>query len=452
MALVINQVIEVEKQTDSASPSSYCSYWLLPDNVSDHYCGCASNHFNPCGPCDQQHLIWKVLRFLKVIAFKVGRSYYALPLTLLAATLLVGLALGFFMGRRYEKSKAIAAANFVLKKPKKKTHHTVQNKSMRWSLLLLLSSPSVSFLSIIGDWLCAKLAAAFNICRATLSKIVYCDDNDNEAQLSRKLQEQKDQATKERLTANNDDESRRESGLTDEQLPRHVAVIMDGNRRYGISQCNGNAMAGHHDGSRKLVQFAKWCWAEHIQELTVYAFSTENWQREAHEIASLMEIIGRHCAELQHEAVQRDICVKILSTDNDDDDDNSNRIPKHIRTALVNLEHATRHCRSMQMNICLSYGSREEIVRACQQVAEDYKSNRINAVTPVTFSQHLSIQSAPDVLIRTSGEYRLSNFLLWQMAYTELFFLPTQWPAITKSDLLHVLRSYANNRQRRFGK
>jgi undecaprenyl diphosphate synthase len=260
------------------------------------------------------------------------------------------------------------------------------------------------------------------------------------------LEEREDQV---RTALRSDCESRCESGVDAQQVPRHVAVIMDGNRRYGQA-VYGKATAGHWDGSRKVLEFAKWCMAEHVQVLTVYAFSTENWKRDPAEVATLMALFIQYCEELRVESLRKNIRVRVLSTE-------TTLIPSAVKAGLYRLEEDTRHCvGGLQMNICLSYGSRGEIVNACRDLARDCvnKVFKVDQISEETFAQRLLTKHCGDVdvLIRTSGEIRISNYLLWQLAYAEMFFVSKNWPELEKSDLLEVIRSYANGRQRRFGK
>jgi undecaprenyl diphosphate synthase len=287
--------------------------------------------------------------------------------------------------------------------------------------------------------------------------------------------DQKEELARVELKSN--DETRFESGLSPQELPKHIAVVMDGNRRYGLQQYN-DPILGHWDGSKKLVQFVKWCVAEQILELTVYAFSTENWSRSAREVSALMNIIIKHCEELRIEAIAKQISIHIKSTDTES-------IPVSVREVLCQLEKDTYHKNpTLRMNICLSYGSRGEIVHACRSIVREYQDGNWTSLLQITedsITQKLLIGSStdtssnhtndntttphyqvdhennhyshpPDIFLRTSGEMRLSNFLLWQMAYTELFFLNKNWPELTKDDFLNVLRSYAYCRQRRFGR
>lgn len=223
---------------------------------------------------------------------------------------------------------------------------------------------------------------------------------------------------------------------------------MDGNRRYGRSKHN-NVARGHWDGSKTLVDFCKWCLAEGVQILTVYAFSTENWNRSKSEISALMNIFVKYCDELRIEAVKKGIRIKVLSTETD-------QIPKDVADGMKKMVDDTKNGDRLTLNICLSYGSRGEIVNACKGVIQDVQNGQItlNDVDEKIIQQKLltGTSTDPDLIIRTSGEYRLSNFLLWQAAYSEMFFLDKQWPELNKFDLLQVIRQYANDRKRRFGK
>lgn len=240
----------------------------------------------------------------------------------------------------------------------------------------------------------------------------------------------------------------RESGVPLSSVPRHIAVIMDGNRRYG-RQRYGSATRGHWDGSKTLADFAKWCIAEGVQVLTVYAFSTENWDRDPDEVAALMAIFVRYCKELREEALARGIRLRVLSTEAD-------RIPADVAAGLKRMVEETAHCDKFLMNICLSYGSRGEMVHACRSLAADVQQGKLSSsdITENVITGRLLTGDCPDpdIVMRTSGEMRLSNFLLWQIAYSEMFFVERTWPELTKDDLVKVIQNFANDRQRRYGK
>merc|ERR1712157_629880 len=182
---------------------------------------------------------------------------------------------------------------------------------------------------------------------------------------------------------------------------------------------------------------------------TVYAFSTENWKRDPAEISALMSIFAKYCDEVRVEAIKRGIRIYVLSTQED-------KIPSYVKQGIDRMVQETKHCDKFVMNICLSYGGRGEIVHAFRGVLKDVLSKKI----PVDQVSEQHVQSNlltghccdPDVVVRTSGEERISNFLLWQSAYSELFFLKKHWPQVQKVDLINVIRTFAKGRHRRYGK
>jgi undecaprenyl diphosphate synthase len=227
--------------------------------------------------------------------------------------------------------------------------------------------------------------------------------------------------------------------------PKHIAVIMDGNRRYGRKKHN-DPLRGHWDGGQTLVNFCDWCAKDGVKQLTVYAFSTENWGRDKIEVDTLMSIFSKYAEKMRVEAISRNVCVRIITTDN-------TRLTGTIKESIDALESSTKHCDGFIVNICLSYGSRGEIVNACQSIVNDSINGNLSNNAPITeelFSKYLQARDEPDVLIRTSGEYRISNFLLWQLAYTEMFFIDKNWPEITQLDVKQIIKEY-QDRKRRFG-
>ena len=243
----------------------------------------------------------------------------------------------------------------------------------------------------------------------------------------------------------------REAGVDPKFLPKHVALIMDGNRRYG-KRMYGKGSMGHFDGGQKALEVIEWLSTEGIQALTLYAFSTENWNRESSEIDTLMGLFLQFVEHDLHPVIHnRKVRVKHICTDQDS-------IPPKLYNAINALceETATYPEGNLTLNVCLSYGSRGEIVHACRAIAKDCAAGKINAeqITEDLISDKMLTSHSvdPDILIRTSGEERISNFLLWQLAYTELFFLDKDWPELEKEDILKVIRSFAKGRDRRYGK
>ena len=376
-----------------------------------------------------------ILKWTKVAIKKTANAYLSSPILLALLPLLVGCAVGFVVawwwlgGSSGSKDKNIDGQT--------RTHHKkgilVSGQSSRaWdfrSSILLLTTAAQAMLES-------------SVHAVTTS---YCSKNENENDNDTELARRED-ATRRQLSSNAN--TTRESDVPLSSVPKHIAVIMDGNRRYG-RQRYGSATRGHWDGSKTLADFAKWCIAEGVKVLTVYAFSTENWDRDPDEVAALMAIFVRYCDELREEALVRGIRLRVLSTETD-------RIPPDVAAGLKRMVEETAHCDRFLMNICLSYGSRGEIVNACRSVATDVQQGELHAsdITEHTFGKRLLMSDCPDpdIVMRTSGEMRISNFLLWQMAYSEMFFLEKTWPELTKQDLVEVIQDFANGRQRRFGK
>lgn len=230
-------------------------------------------------------------------------------------------------------------------------------------------------------------------------------------------------------------------------IPRHIAVIMDGNRRYGRRK-HGNAYKGHWDGGKVLVDFVDWCMESGVGALTAYAFSTENWNRDPAEIKALMSIFEKYCEEIHVHALKKNIRLRVLATDRE-------RLPEHVRVAVDNMVAATFHCDGFQLNLCISYGGRGEIVNMCKELVTRCAEGKLSVddIDEATVSRALLTGELadPDLLIRTSGETRLSNFLLYQLAYSELLFVNKCWPEMTRDDLQMAIVEFSR-RKRRFGK
>jgi undecaprenyl diphosphate synthase len=236
------------------------------------------------------------------------------------------------------------------------------------------------------------------------------------------------------------------SSTAGEGAPKHVAVIMDGNRRFG-KKAHSDPLKGHWSGGQTLIDFVQWCIDDGVEVLTVYAFSTENWSREELEVNTLMIIISKYAKSFQKEALSKNVKVNVLCTD-------QAQLPSHVKESIDDLENSTKHCDGFVFNICLSYGGRADIVQACQTVAKDVSSGQlaVEDITEEYFGSRLLTKDlpSPDMLIRTSGECRVSNFLLWQLAYSELFFVKKLWPEVTQEDLRTLFAEF-RQRTRRFG-
>jgi undecaprenyl diphosphate synthase len=233
--------------------------------------------------------------------------------------------------------------------------------------------------------------------------------------------------------------------LKSKNLPVHIAMIMDGNGRWAKKRLL-NRINGHEKGAETVRTVVRTCRQLGISYLTLYAFSTENWQRPKAEIEALMVILRNFLQAELSELMENNIRLRAIGQ--------VERLPTGVRQELNDTMAATRDNTGMSLILALSYGGRAEIVRMVQEIAEKIRSGRVEpqAVTAELIAEHLYTRDIPDpdLLIRTSGEMRISNFLLWQIAYTEIFVTPTLWPDFSEDELLQILKDY-QNRERRFG-
>jgi undecaprenyl diphosphate synthase len=230
-------------------------------------------------------------------------------------------------------------------------------------------------------------------------------------------------------------------------MPRHIAVIMDGNGRWAKKQGYFSRIKGHENGVTALRELTTSCAELGIGYLTVYAFSTENWSRPTREVNALMSLlVGTLKSELPTLQKNR---IKLNAIGE------LNKLPKKAFKELHEVIDATAHNNHLVLTLALSYSSKSEILHAVQDVAREVLAGKITPeeITESTFEQYLYTRNLPDpdLLIRTSGEYRISNYLLWQIAYAELYFSDTLWPDFTSDDLYKAIESY-QSRERRFGK
>jgi undecaprenyl diphosphate synthase len=228
-------------------------------------------------------------------------------------------------------------------------------------------------------------------------------------------------------------------------MPKHVAIIMDGNGRWAKKRLL-NRINGHEKGAaavRTIVQTAR---KLNITALTLYAFSTENWQRPQSEISGLMLLLRRFLASERQTMIDNQIRLNTIGQ--------IDRLPQAVRDNLKAVMDATAGNKKMVLNLALSYGARTEIVEMAQQIASKAQQGSLDpgAITADTVADHLYTRGLPevDLLIRTSGEMRISNFLLWQIAYAEIFFTPTLWPDFGEDEFVTILKDY-QHRERRFG-
>lgn len=229
------------------------------------------------------------------------------------------------------------------------------------------------------------------------------------------------------------------------RVPRHVAIIMDGNGRWAERR-GLPRLRGHEEGAESVAAVLRVCRERGIRYLTLYAFSEENWRRPRTEIAGLMDLLRRFLRERERELHEHRIRLRVIG--------HIHHLPSDVRRELERVSEQTRNCRDYQLILALSYGGRAEIVDAARRIAEEAGAGRLRprSLTERTFRRFLYAPDVPDpdLMIRTSGEIRLSNFLLWQLSYTELYFTPTLWPDFREREFAEALDEYAR-RHRRFG-
>ena len=227
------------------------------------------------------------------------------------------------------------------------------------------------------------------------------------------------------------------------KLPRHIAVIMDGNGRWAKARGLPRT-AGHAAGAETFRRIATYCRDIGLRYLSVYAFSTENWRRPAEEVDAIMSLLEQYLGEAI-ERMERDRVRLCFFGD-------SSLLSERLRGLIADTEERSRNIDGCQVNICLNYGGRDEIVRAAKRYAEDYTAGRASELTVSDFSDYLDSRGIPDpdLIIRPSGEMRISNFLLWQMAYSELYFTDKLWPDFTNGDIDAAIEEFGR-RERRYG-
>ena len=221
----------------------------------------------------------------------------------------------------------------------------------------------------------------------------------------------------------------------------HLAIIMDGNGRYGKKKYFSRSM-GHRDGAEKLYDVCKWTSDLGVDYLTVYAFSTENWKRDKDEVDFLMKLFEEMFNKYIIDSKDNNIKINVIG--------NSSTFSDKLQNLIIKAHDITKDCTGLTLNIALNYGGRDEIVHATKKIIDSNIS--LNEINENTFSNYLDTFGIPavDLMVRTGGEYRLSNFLLWQLSYSELFFTPTLWPEFSYNELKNIIDSF-KNRNRRFG-
>jgi undecaprenyl diphosphate synthase len=227
--------------------------------------------------------------------------------------------------------------------------------------------------------------------------------------------------------------------------PRHVAIIMDGNGRWA-TQRGRPRLFGHHAGARRVREIVEACPQVGVKYLTVFAFSTENWKRTQAEVAGLMNLFRRYIIKETHELNKYDVRVRFIG--------DRVRLDDKLTNLMNELENATAGNSRVHLTIALNYGGRDEVARATKRLAQDVADGRLNPqdVDQETLPRYLDthVLPDPDLVIRTSGEARISNFLLWQSAYAEYEFIDTLWPDFTREEFENLCAVYGD-RDRRFG-
>jgi len=228
------------------------------------------------------------------------------------------------------------------------------------------------------------------------------------------------------------------------KVPQHIAMIMDGNGRWA-KKFGKPRLAGHEAGAETVRRVMEFCRDAGVRYLTLYAFSTENWARPPDEVAGLMNLLASFISRYESDLIERNVRLRIIGNRAD--------LSSELQTALERVEERTK-CFEQQVIIALSYSGRNELTRAIRKIAEDVRLGKYEAteITESRISSHLDAPDVPDpdLIVRTSGEFRLSNFLLWQCAYSEFYFTPVLWPDFSAADFKAALEAFAA-RDRRYG-
>lgn len=229
------------------------------------------------------------------------------------------------------------------------------------------------------------------------------------------------------------------------KIPQHVAIILDGNGRWA-KQHGMPRNYGHTQGAKNVEKICREAWNMGIKYLTVYAFSTENWSRPKDEVNALMKLLRNYMKNCIKTAEKNHMRVRVIG--------DISGLDKDIQDSIFHLEDFSKNQDGLNFQIAINYGSRDEMLRGMKQMLKDYKEDKfsLDELDEQRFESYLDTRDipAPDLLIRTSGEQRLSNYMLWQLAYSELYFTEIPWPDFTKEELEKAIQDY-NKRERRFG-
>ena len=228
-------------------------------------------------------------------------------------------------------------------------------------------------------------------------------------------------------------------------VPQHIAIILDGNGRWAKAKGMPRNY-GHAQGSKNVEKICEAAYKMGVKYLTVYAFSTENWNRPQDEVDALMKLLRNYMKTCLKTAEKNRMCVRVLG--------DKTRLDQDIQTRIAELEEATKNNDGLHFQIAINYGGRDEIIRAVKKLSAKVQSGEVSpeTITADMLEDYLDTAGIPDpdLLIRTCNEQRISNFLLWQLAYTEFYFTPVPWPDFTKEELMKAVEAY-NHRDRRYG-
>lgn len=226
-------------------------------------------------------------------------------------------------------------------------------------------------------------------------------------------------------------------------IPNHIAIIMDGNGRWAKKRGLSRSV-GHKEGSRTLKKIVEACYNLGVRYLTVYAFSTENWSRPKEEVDELMKLLLDYLRNAERELKGKNVRIRVIGE--------KQNLPEEIISEIERVQKNTEHIKGLDFIIALNYGGRQELVDAVSQIVDDARTGLISTIDEKIISQRLYTKDIPDpdLLIRTSGEMRLSNFLIWQCSYSEFYFCDALWPDFNENCLKEAILSY-QGRQRRFG-
>lgn len=224
------------------------------------------------------------------------------------------------------------------------------------------------------------------------------------------------------------------------KVPSHIAIVLDGNRRYA-KKVGIPTFKGHQKGFNKIKDLLKWCTELRIEEITLYCFSTENFKRDKKEVNYLFNLFRKKIKDFEKDSTIHNKKVRISFIGR------ISMFPKDMQEAMKSLMEKTKHYEKYKLNLALAYGGRNEIVDAFKKIAD----KGIKEIDEDAIKKNLYLSDDVDILIRPGGEKRISNFLLWQNSYAEIFFIDRLWPEFTKFDLMKIIREF-NKRERRFGK